>query len=188
MALPMIPSADPISMGINAVGLGLQIYGAFSGSSDAHKAAGISKDIANQEMQINALKQQQMELEGRRTQVQNIRNTQRSIALGLNSAVNQGAQMGSGLGGGYAQSVNQGNWNMLGVDQALGIGRDIAGHNNKISQDKMQLADVQSDQATDQGIASLGGSLLKSGGIIGQFAQGFGGKSNPYYGPLDYNG
>lgn len=179
---------DPISLAMSGIGLGMQVFGTLGGISSAGKAAGISKDIAQKEMQINAMKQQQMELEGRRTQVQNIRNQQRAIAMGLNAAVNQGAQMGSGLAGGYAQSVNSGLWNNLGVDQALGIGRGIASLNNSISQDKMQLSDVQSEQATYQGLTSLGGSILKAGPTTGNLFAGFSKPSNPYYGPLDYNG
>ena len=82
-------------------------------------------------------------------------------------------------------------FNLLGISQGLEIGDKIANENTAISGLKMQMADVKSDAAEAQGWASLGGSLMKSSGIIGQFGTNIGGmfsSSNPYYGPLDYNG
>lgn len=127
-----------------------------------------------------------MELEGRRTQLQNVRNAQRARAVAVQSAVSQGAQFGSGLQGGLAQIQDQMGWNMLGVDQALATGREINQYNQNISQDKQKLASLGADSATSQGFASLGGALIKAGPIIGQVSQGFGGSglqqsmNNPY--------
>jgi hypothetical protein len=166
---------DPFSLAISAVSLGMQVFGAFGQASDAKAAARISKDIAAKEQGINDVKQRQMELEGRRMQMENIRNSQRARAMAESSAVNQGAQFGSGLQGGLAQIQDQTLYNMFGVNQALVGGREINEFNRGISADKMKLADVQSSSATNQGISSLGGSLLKVGPLIGQFSQGFGG-------------
>jgi hypothetical protein len=158
---------DPISLAISGVGLGMQIFGGMGQAADAKKAAQISKDEATQEMGINNVKQQQMELEGRRMQMENIRNNQRARAMATNAATTQGAQFGSGLAGGLAQINDQTNYNMNGVSAALGFGRQISAYNNNISGDKMQMADVQADSAKNAGLASLGGSLMKSGGTLG---------------------
>jgi len=171
---------DPVSLTLGIVGLGMQIFGGMKQSEDAHRAAQISRDEATQEQGINDAKQKQMELEGRRTQLENIRNMQRARAMATNAAVNQGANLGSGLQGGLAQISDQSNFNMLGVNQGLQIGREIAGFNQNITQDKYRMADVQSQSATDQGIASLGGAILKAGPIVGQISQGFGGKQNGF--------
>lgn len=72
---------DPVSLGIAAVGLGLQIYGGFRQSENAKEVAAVSQDMAKQEQSINDAKVRQMELEGRRTQLQNIRNAQRALSL-----------------------------------------------------------------------------------------------------------
>jgi len=182
---------DAIGLGIGAVGLGMQIFGGSSQSKASAEAAKISKDEALHEQNINNLKTKQMELEAHRSQLQTVRNMQRARALGIASAVSQGANKGSGLQGSLAQISDQANWNNLGIGQALMIGQDVNKENNYISQDKMKMADVQSDMASAQGLSSLGGSLVKSAGLFGQFGSSIGGmfkSSNPYYGPLDYNG
>lgn len=165
---------DPISLGISAIGLGLQVYGGMSASGAAKQQYQAQQGIAQEEAAINRLKQRQMELEARRMQTENIRNQQRARAMATQAAVNQGAQFGTGLAGGLAQVQNQGFWNMLGVDQALETGRAIAGHNETISGLKAVANEAQSDMATAQGWSSLGGALIKAGPSIGAFAQGFG--------------
>jgi hypothetical protein len=106
--------------------------------------------------------------------MQNIRNIQRGRAVATNAAVNQGANLGSGLQGGLAQITDQGDFNNEGVTQALDIGRGIAGYNQNITQDKIRMASIQSDASTAQGISSIGGAVLKAGPIVGQLSQGFG--------------
>jgi hypothetical protein len=183
---------DAIELGIGAVGLGMQVFGAFGASNTAKEEAKVSKDEALHEQNINDLKTQQMELEGRRSLLQTFRNTQRAVAMGINSAVNQGSQFGSGLLGGIADTQNQGNFNALGINQALSIGRNINTENQGISQDRMKMADLKGQEATSNAWQSLGGALMKSGGTIGNLGanlfSGFGKSSNPYYGPLNYNG
>lgn len=168
---------DPISLAISAVGLGMQVFGGMGQAHNAKETASISQDVAKQEQGINDAKQRQMELEGRRMQMENIRNNQRARAMAENAAVNQGAQFGSGLQGGLGQINDQSLFNMSGVNSALQTGRELNSFNQNISQDKMRLASVQGQSATNAGIASLGGSILKAGPIIGQLSQGFGGNN-----------
>jgi hypothetical protein len=165
---------DPISLGISAIGLGLQVWSGMESSSAAKESYEAQNKINAEEGQIQALKQRQAQLEARRMQTENMRNIQRGRAMASQAAVNQGAQFGTGLQGGLAQVQAQGFWNMLGVDQAQEIGNTIAGHNQTISGLKTQVNNAQSDMATSQGYASIGGALLKAGPSIGSFAQGFG--------------
>lgn len=188
---------DPISLTIGAIGLGMQIFGSMSAAdhasenakalnANAQQIAGISTDMTAQEQNINKVKQRQMEMEGRRTQMENIRNNQRARAMAENSATNQGANFGSGLQGGLAQINDQSMFNMSGVNSALSNGRDIAGFNSAISADKIQMAqanagretiqnNAQSTAASDQAFVSLGGAMMKAGPVIGQVSKGFGG-------------
>lgn len=165
---------DPVSLTLGVVGLGMSIFGAFGAADDAKHASEISKDEAKQQQGINDAKQQQMEIEGRRTQLENVRNNQRASAMALSAGVNQGANKGSGLQGGLAQINDQSLFNMQGVNDALSIGRQINGFNQNITKDKYAMADVQSSSATNQGISSLGGAVMKAGPIVGQISQGFG--------------
>lgn len=169
---------------IGAVGLGMQIFGGAGQAENAQKAAAVSQDEAAQEQKINDTKQQQMELEGRRSNIETSRNVQRARAMSLSASVNQGSNLGSGLQGGLAGETDTGLFHMAGVNAALSFGRQINSYNQNISSDKMQMASIQGSSATDAGIASLGGALLKAGPVIGQFSQGFGGPAqtmtNPY--------
>lgn len=176
---------DPISLAIGAVGLGMQIFGGVSSSNVAkqqaqvgQQQAAVSGNIATQEQGINDAKQAAMELQGRRTQLENVRNNQRARAQAVQSATTQGAQFGSGLQGGLGQIQDQSLFNMSGVNSALQTGRQIAGFNQNITGDKLQLASLgsqsaglQGQAATDAGISSIGGALLKSGPMIGQLGQ-----------------
>lgn len=168
---------DPISLALGAVGLGMQIFGGAKQSQDAAKAAQISKDEAMQEQGINNVKQQQMDVEARRMQIENVRNSQRARAMATNAAVQQGASLGSGLQGGLSQiSANQA-FNGVGTNQAVSFGKQIFGYNNAISADKMQMADVSADSAKWAGVSSLGGAMMKAGPTVGAFGKGFGGFS-----------
>lgn len=174
---------DPISAGIGAIGLGMQIFGTMKASSAASQAANISSNIAGLEGQVNDQKHQAMLLSSRRQQMEVIRNNQLARSMALNSATNQGAQMGSGLSGGLSQIAGQSGVNMMGINKNLEIGNNIFGIDQKISANKAQLAQVQGSMASAQGIASLGGSLAKAGGpmssLFGQFGALGGGGASP---------
>jgi len=186
---------------VSAVGLGMSIFGGVQQSHAeedkariAKQQAGVSMDVARQEQGINDVKQQQMELEGRRMQLENMRNVQRARSQSLSTAVNQGAQFGTGLQGGMAQIADQGFFNEIGVDSALASGRKIAGYNSVISQDKIQMASLGGDMAEAsgksaeaQGLTSLGGTVMKAGPIVGQFSQGFGKSSSASSGFNPFN-
>lgn len=165
---------DPISLAIGAVGLGMQIFGGLAGAGVAKQQAKVSEDEAVQEQGINNAKQQAMVVQNNRMQLENSRNMQRARANAENASVNQGAQFGSGIQGGLAQVTDQGLFNGLGNNQAVQTGQQINQFNQNISSDKQQLASLGGTAATDAGIASLGGALLKSGPVIGGLAKGFG--------------
>lgn len=165
---------DPISIGLSVVGLGMQLFGGIKGAEVAHQQADVSSQIAGDEQKVNEQKQAQMKLQAQRAQMEVFRNAQRARAQATNSATQQGAQFGSGLQGGLAQISDDASTNLLGISQNLEIGQNIFGINNDISAKKMQLAQLGGEAATDQGIASLGGALIKAGPTIGAFGKNIG--------------
>lgn len=174
---------DPISLGLSAVGLGMQIFGGLGQASVAKQSAQVSANIATQEQAVNQQKQEQMNTQARRMQLENVRNAQRGRAQATASAVSQGSSAGMGmqssaLSGGLADVTNQSTFNAQGVNNSLQFGNTIAGYNNNISADKIQLANLGGQAATDQGISSLGGALMKSGPTVGGFAKDLGGASS----------
>ena len=180
---------EPISIGFMAVGLGMSLFGKSEQSDTAKQQAQVAQqqsvlsgDEAKQEQGINDQKQQAMELDASRRQLENFRNVQRVRAQGMAAAVNQGAQMGSGLQGGQAAAQDQGNVNALGINQNLQIGRAIGQFNNNISQDRIknaalggQMADLQGQYAQEGALTSLGGSLMSLGPTIGNIGGAAGG-------------
>lgn len=161
---------DPISaftVATQVVGLGMSIFGGASSASDAKHAAEIQSNIAGLEGGLEDQRHTAMELSAKRQSVEILRANQRARATAINNATQQGAQFGSGLQGGLAQVQDQGIFNLAGVNQNLEIGEAMFGINKQITGQKQQLAQVQGQMATDQGIASLGGSLMKAGPTIG---------------------
>ncbi len=164
---------EPISIAMGAIGLGMQIFGGMGQSKIAGEQAQVSMDEAKQEQGINDAKQQAMVLQANRMQIENARNIQRSRAYATNAAVGQGAQFGSGLQGGLGQVTDQGLFNGVGVNQAVQTGKQINQFNQNISWDKMQTAQLGGQFATDQGISSLGGAVMKAGPTVGALTQNF---------------
>lgn len=167
---------DPISaltMATQVVGLGVSLFGGASAASDAKQAASIQSNIAGLEGGLEDQRHTAMELSSHRQQLEILRNNQRARAQAMNNATNQGAQFGSGLQGGLAQVEDQGLFNLAGVNQNLEIGEAMFGVNKQITAQKQQLAQVQGQQATDQGIASLGGALVKIGPTVGAIGGSF---------------
>ncbi len=161
---------DPLTLGLGAIGIGLQIFGGLKSSEEAKQQAELSQKNFQLETQVNAQRKTAMELSARRQQLENYRNVQRARAQGMNTAVTQGAQFGTGILGGQAQATDQGAVNNLGITQNLEIGRNIFGLNDQISGNKSQMSASQGRQAEDQALASLGGSLVKNAGTIGNIA------------------
>lgn len=174
---------DPVTIGLQAVGMGMKLFGAFSGANDTSKFASQINQQEQQkfglEKQVNTQRQQAMELSGRRQQLEVFRNNQRARALGLNAAVSQGAQFGSGLQGGLAGINAQSMVNNQGINQNLEIGRNIFGLDNKITDinatESTLKANYQSSQAKSQAWSSLGGSIMGAAGGLGNIAGAAGG-------------
>ena len=170
---------DPISIGLGLVGLGTSIFGGLNQARNAKQQARVSMEIARQEQGINEEKRKAMELNARRQQMEIFRNTQRARAQATQAAVTQGASLGSGLQGGLADVANQGLFDLFGVNSALTTGRKIAGYNDAISANKIELARLGGEAASAQALTSIGGSIMKVAPVAGQLFQGFG---NPFGG------
>lgn len=178
---------DPISAGLGAIGLGMQLFGGISAASHAKEAYGIQSQITGLETQVNDQRRTAMELSASRQQMEIFRNNQRARSMAVNNATNQNAQFGSGLQGGLAQIQGQSLFNLAGVNQNLSIGRNIFGINDKISQQKLALSGVQSEMVTDQSISGFGSSLMKSSGTISNIAGAVGGGNGVNLSWLGYN-
>lgn len=152
---------------LGIVGLGMSIFGGLGQSGVAKQQANVSAGIAGDEEQLNTIKQRQNTLSTNRAQLENLRNVQRARAQGVNSAVQGGAQFGSGMAGGQAQVADAGMTNSVGLSQKLQTSNEEFGVTGDIDQKKIQMAQLGGQMATDAGWASLGGSLTKSAPMLG---------------------
>lgn len=177
---------DPITLGLSVVGIGLQLFGGLGQADVSHQQAKVSQDIAAQEQGINAQKQQQMQLESRRSLLQNFRNAQRLRSQATSAAVNQGALYGSGLPGGLAGITDTETESALGINQATEIGTNIFALNNKISADKSQLAALGGQAAYDQALGGIGGLIGKNAGTFGGLAKDVGSDISSGFGSLKW--
>lgn len=177
---------DFISAGLGIVGFGMQLFGGMESAKISKQQAQQSMAIAADEQKVNEQKQLQQQLESRRMQMQTLRNAQRQRAAGTAAAVNQGASGGSGLQGALGQNTAESMFNLQGISNSNEISGNIFGINNDISSHKMELARLGGDQAQAQGLASLGGSLMKIGPTVGAFGKdfsaGFGNIGNSFFG------
>lgn len=116
----------------------------------SNQSTALSKAQIGEQRYLEAQRQQAMELDARRNQMEIIRNQQRGRALALTAATAQGAGRGSGLQGGYGQVSGQSGVNMLGVQQNLEIGRNTFAANNRISDLRVQAADLENAYAVQR--------------------------------------
>jgi len=183
----MNPIADLAAI-TQVVGFGMSLFGGVSAAEDAKHAADIQSKIAGYEGDLEDQRHKAMELAASRQSMEIIRSNQRSRSLAVNNAVNQGANLGSGLQGGLAQVQDQSLFNLAGVNQNLEIGQAMFGINKQITEQKQQLAQVQGQSATDQGIASMGGTLVKAGPTFGNIVSSYTGGSSKSSGFGNYSG
>jgi hypothetical protein len=164
---------DPITATLGIAGLATSLYGGIMGAGVARQEAQVSQDVAKQEGQENNLNQQLMNIQSRRAQLQTMRNTQKARAYGIQAGATQtGSLTGSGVQGGQASSADQGIFGLTGINQTTGINNDLFSINNNITADKMQLASLGGQAATDQGIQSIGGAIMNVSSIAGKFGSG----------------
>lgn len=179
-------SGNWIGAAIGVVGLGASLFGGVGAASSSKQIASLeqqkaatSMDTASLEERQDQVRQQAMQLSSRRSQMENLRNTQRARAMAIQSGTSQGAQYGSGVAGGVSGTEAQGAYGALGINQSLQQGNQMFSLNQSIDQNKIEIAQlggqeasVQGTAATYQGIASVGGALTKAGPTIGNIFSG----------------
>ena len=162
---------DPFTAILTVGGFALQAFGGAEQSQIASQVASAEQSIGKLQIQENQQRQLAMQVNARRQQTETLRQTQLAASMSLTNATGSGSQYGSGLAGGQGQVYGQGAYNQQGIGQNLQIGKNIFGLDSQIDQYKMQIASLQGQQATYQGISSLGSSLMGSAGSLGQLGQ-----------------
>lgn len=183
---------DPITMMMGAMqigGMGLSLLGTSDATRAAQQISQDSQAIGGLDIQVNSQRQQQMQLQTNRAQLQNVRNAQMARSQALSGSVNQGANVGSGIAGGLASISGKESTNALASSQNLQIGQNIFGLDSQIDQYRMNMASMQGQQASAQGMMALGGDITKSAGPLSNiFGKAFqGGSGSTPTPPSDFN-
>lgn len=164
--LPGLAGSGSAGLPFAAGGLALGVAGAYGQYQAAQGISQSSQNIAALQQQANAINWQQAQLQGRRSSMEVLRNEQRARSLALSNSVNQGAQFGSGLSGGYGQIAGQAGNNLLGIHQGLEFGARQYAVNQSISAQEQQIAKYQGQSSMWQGISGIGGGLTSAGSSI----------------------
>lgn len=167
-----------ILAGAAVAGVALQAYGMFSSSQTASQMAVHNQRIVGLEKKAEAQRKQQMDLQGRRDLLQNVRMAQRARALALANATSQGAGQGSGLQGGYGQIRGQETTNALGIYQNLQIGRSMFDINQQIGSERSEIARLGANLSQHQAVQQFGSSIVSSLPAIKGLSGGFGPGTN----------
>lgn len=160
--LPFVAAA----VGLSVIGAGISMFGASSANS-------AQKNIAKLEMQAEEQRKKAMELDASRRRMEVLRAGQQASSLAVSRAANQGASSSTGIFGGLAQIAGRTGFNTLGIDQNLMIGRNMFGINQKISQQKMELADAQMWSSIGSSISGVGSSIMGNLGGISRLSGGY---------------
>jgi len=144
--------------------------------------AAAQQGIIKDQQKSEKVREQQMQLDARRRQLELIRNAQRTRSASLAVATAQGAQFGSGLQGGYAQTSGMTGYNMLGVEQNLQFGERMFAINRDMAQYQMAYANAGSMANLGSGLTSLGGAMMNSMGAMDRLGTnlGFGNTGGGY--------
>lgn len=173
-------SFGPAGMAIGAaVGIGFQLFG-MSQSSAAAQANNQAQIAQIQlEEQVQGKQNEAANLGFQRQEMENLRKTQQAMAVGLARGVNQGAQFGSGVAGGQAETQSEGNWNQLGINNAKQTTNDIFALNQQINAQRIAQANAGMNMQTGQAYSSLGSGIINDLPALGRLTSGFGNSSNP---------
>lgn len=156
-ALTTILAGVGIAAGV--VGAGVQAYGQMQAADAQKRSAAIQQ-------QQESLRRRAADLDSQRKQMSIIREQQKSRAMALAAATNQGAAMGSGLQGGYGQIQGTGGEALVTAKNNQEMGGEMFALNGaKFGADKNAAA-AGTMASFGSGISSLGGSLTNKAGTI----------------------
>ncbi len=156
-----------LGIGLDAVGLGVDIFGGISAMGHAKEAARLEKEMAGVEMQEDDTRQNAMHMTAQRQMLQQVRNNQMARSQALATANSEGAAKGSGLSGAYGSIGGQTGTNLAGISQNLQFGDRMFELNRQLSALKMSKADVEGKLSTDKGIMDIGGGIMGLGKALG---------------------
>lgn len=160
-------------LALGAIGLAGSIFEGMQASKLSQDEASLSQANAYDEERITNLHQQQMHLFNNRQNMENLRNVQKAQAQTRAAGIASGSQYGSGVQGSLSAESAMGGRNAMQLGQDLSVGDQIFAQTKDIDQNKIQMANIQGQMASAQGLQSIfggassfGGDLMKAAGPL----------------------
>lgn len=180
---------DPVTMmtlATQAIGMGMQLFGSHNAAQASNDINSDQQEILMQEMQQNTLRNQAMNFAANRQKTEDIRNTQKAVAMNRAVATSSGAQFGSGVAGGVAGAAAAGAFSQRGVDVNQAIGNQIYQGDQNIGNIKLAMGQSMTDLNNAQGMMGMGQGIFQGANafgrvgssMFGKFGFGFGFGSN----------
>lgn len=152
-------------------GLALSAAGTAISFTGAQKQAEAQKHGIEAQQRAEATRQRAMQLDAARQRREIIRQSVLNRSQAQNTATEQGAQFGSGLGGALSQVSGQSGYNLQGVNQAETLGGyQFQAHQEQLQANKEGAA-AGTQAAVGSGLSSLGGALTKNLGSINRLSE-----------------
>lgn len=145
---------------LGAVGVGLQAFGMAKSVHAAKEASQASQAEIAANMQAEEARKQQMNLDAARRRREDIRQSIQAGSQALSNATAQGAELGSGLAGGYGQISGRTGTSITGINEAQGIGNRIFAAHMAAGQAGIQEAYWRGQMGFGNAMSSLGGAII----------------------------
>ena len=151
---------------IAAIGVGLTAASTVGQFYNSKKQADYQARAMNDQRRADVVRRRAMEFDAMRRRREIIRQGQIARSMALAAAVNQGAEQGTGLMGGYGQIAGRVNTNLQGVQGNLELGREMFDINADMSNNFMMAAKYGTQASMWRGVGQLGGQLVRGQAVF----------------------
>ncbi len=170
---------DPVTAILGGIGIATEIAGGLGAKKSATEISGYQQQILGQEQLENDVRQRAVALMAQRKQIQSVREAQMAGARSRAAAVQGGAQFGSGAKAGEQMAQSGNAYNQETISQDLQSANQMFALDRNINQLKSQIGYAQTSLSNNQGIMSIGSSILGAAGPLGRLSGGGNWGSNP---------
>jgi hypothetical protein len=165
-----------VATAIAAIGVGVGLYGAISGSDAAEQQAAYQAEALKLQKQEMEERRKAMDLDARRRRREIIRQGIAARSAALTTTTAQGANFGSALPGAYGGIEGRTGTNLQGVNQNQEIGGRIFDLKGMQSDAYVKAAMAGSQMATSQALTQAGSMMIQNSSqlaTLGKSAYGF---------------
>jgi hypothetical protein len=165
---------DPVTAILGGIGIATEIAGGLGAKKASSQISADQQAILGQEQAENDVRQRAVAMMAQRKQIQSVREAQMAGARSRAAAVQGGAQFGSGAKAGEQMAQSGNAYNQETISQDLQSANQMFALDRNINSLKSQIGNTQTTLSNDQGIMSIGSSILGAAGPLGRLSGGLG--------------